>query len=298
MNFFRFNKKTFSLLALLLILLFLQNLNKNNHQDPLTKSSHFLFSEAQTAFVNFHMSVSNILKKYLFLLSLREKNALLEEQNQKLKTKYQIFEEVLKENKRLKKLKGFSSNKAYQLLPAQVTSTDFLSTNEILTLNKGRSQGIKKFMGVLHPTGVVGHIFRVSPNSSQVLTLISPLSSLPARNQRSRIQGLVEAYQKNLLLFHYLGGQEDLKKLHQDLKVGDKIIVRQSDQLPTGFLIGHIHFLDNNPKELNPKIYIQPAVSFDALEEVLVVLSLNKIDAKASSQKIIFEQKGINEIKK
>lgn len=297
MNIFIFNKKTFSLLILVLMLFLLLNLNKGHHQDPLTKSSYFLFSEIHTASVNVHQSISDTLKKYLFLLSLREKNSLLEKQNQKLETKYQMFEEVFKENQRLKKLQDFSLYKPYQLLSAQVTSTDFLSTNELFSINKGSSQGVKKFMAVLHPKGIVGHVFRVSPNSSQVLTLISPLSSLPARNQRSRIQGLVENYQKNFLVFHYMDSQ-DSQKIHPDLKVGDKIVSRQSEQFPAGFLIGQIHFLDKNSNPLNPKAYIQPAVSFHSLEEVLIILNLNKTDRKKPLQQTAFKQQKINENKK
>ena len=287
MSFFHFNKKFFSIFALILILLFLQTLNQNQNQDPLTKISHFLFSEAQTAGVNLHRNIVNTLKKYLFLLSLHEQNTHLKKQNQELQTKYQVFQEVLIENERLKKLKDFPLNKAYQLLPAQITSTDFLSANEILNINKGSLHGVKKFMGVLHPKGVVGHIFRVSPHSSQVLTLLSPLSSLPARNQRSRIKGLVEAHQKNLLVFHYIGEQESLKIISKDLKVGDKIVARQSDQMPAGFLIGQIHLLDKSSQTLNPKVYLQPAVSFSALEEVLIVLNLEQIE-KVKPQKIDF----------
>ena len=282
MNFFRFKKTFFFFLILLLALFWLKNLNQNETQDPLTKSSHFLFSEIQTATWNFHKSLANTLKKYLFLISLREQNALLKEENQKLKSKYQIFEEVLRENKRLKRLKDFSSNSPYRLLPAQITSTDFLSTNEILNINKGSVHGVKKFMGVLHPQGVVGHIFRVSPNSSQVLTLISPLSSLPARNQNSRIQGLVEAHQKNQLIFHHLEVSEYLKKSDSNLKLGDKIVVRQTEAFPAGFLIGQIQLLDISSQSLNPKAYLQPAVSFQAVEEVLVILNLNQSKKKLS----------------
>ena len=129
-------------------------------------------------------------------------------------------------------------------------------------------------MGVLHPQGVVGYIFRVSPNSSQVLSLLSPLSSVPSRNQRSRVQGLVESHQKNLLLFHYLDKQNSFKS--QDLRLGDKIVVSKSDQLPAGFLIGEIVSLSSSSKTFNPKALIQPAVNFDSLEEVLVVLNLTK----------------------
>ena len=278
MNIFNLKKRFFIfLICLLLGMAFLQILNKKSlNQDPLTKSSYFLFSEIQIASVNFQSHISKLIKKYLFLLDLREKNTELHNQNKKLKTQHQLFEETLQENKRLKRLIQLPLNKDFTLLPAQIVATDFLSQNELLTINKGSLHGIKKFMGILHPTGVVGYIFRVSPHSSQVISLLSPLSSLPARNQRSRIQGLIESYQKDLLVFNYLDKHSIFNTLNQDLKIGDKIIVTKSDQLPSGFLIGSIVSLDNSSKNLNPRAYVKPAVNFYSLEEVLVFLDFQE----------------------
>lgn len=254
---------------------FLQVLNKQSQKDPLTKSSYFLFSNIQTFNMNLKVSISHFIEKYLFLLNRQEENARLKEQNQKLKVQHQQFEEILQENNRLKRLIAFPLKKKFQLLPAQILSTDFLSKNELLTINKGQTHGVKKFMGVLHPKGVVGYVFRVSQYSSQILSLLNPLSSLPARNQRSRIQGLIQAKQKNLLVFNYLYKPSTLNSTVQDLKVGDKIVVSKSDQFPAGFLIGTISSLDNSSKNLNPKAYVKPALDFYSLEEVFLILNLN-----------------------
>ena len=276
MNIFSLRKRFLILIiSLILIMTFFQVLNKQTQKDPLTKSSYFLFSNIQTLNMNLKISISHFIGKYLFLLNRQEENAKLKKETQKLKVQHQQFEEILQENNRLKKLIVFPLKKKFQLLPAQILSTDFLSKNELLTINKGRSHGIKKFMGVLHPKGVVGYVFRVSQHSSQILSLLNPLSSLPARNQRSRIQGLIQAKQKNLLVFNHLYKPSTLHSKDQDLKVGDKIVVSKSDQFPAGFLIGTISSLDNSSKNLNPKAYVKPALNFYSLEEVFLVLNLN-----------------------
>ena len=274
MNIFNLRKRFFIFLIILFLgMLVLQILHKKTKEDPLTKSSYFLFSETQTISVNFHKAVSNIVKKYFFLLNLHEKNKELQKKNKELETRLQLFEENLKENERLKELVRFPLNKELVLLPAQVVGTDFLSKNELLTINKGSSQGVKKFMGVLHPKGVVGYVFRVNPHSSQVISLLSPFSSLPARNRRSRMTGLIEAYKNNLLLFNYLDKEDSKDKNAENLKIGDKIITVKSDQFPFGFLVGAIFSLEYPLKNLNPIVYVKPAVPFYSLEEVLVVLN-------------------------
>lgn len=271
MNIFRLRKYFIVFLSLLFLAMFGLQLLSKNKQDPVSASTYFLLSEIQTAGVNFHKAISSLIQKYFFLLDLREENKALKKQNQELKTHYQNFKEILKENKRLKKLMSFPLNQKLQLLPAQVVGTDFLSKNELLTVNKGSSQGVKKFMGVLHPEGVVGYIFRVSPHSSQVISLLNPLSSLPARNQNNRITGLIEAGKGGLLLFNYLDRKTFKNK--NSLKVGDNIVTIKSEQFPPGFLVGNITSLNFSSQELNPIVHVKPAVPFYSLEEVLIVLN-------------------------
>ena len=267
MNIFHLRKQFFIFLVLLLLgMALLQILNKNLKQDPL-----FLFSEIQTISVNFHNGTSNFIQKYFFLLNLREINKKLKKQNEELSARLQFFEEALKENDRLKRLLQFPLNQPFDLIPAQITGTDFLAKNELLTINKGSTDGIKKFMGVVSPEGVVGYIFRTSPHSSQVISLLNPLSSLPARNRRSRVSGLISTYQKGQLIFNFL--DREFPENSDDLKIGDVIVTVQSDQFPPGFLVGSLSALNYSLENLNPEAYVQPAVKFHALEEVLVVLN-------------------------
>lgn len=231
----------------------------------------FFVLEIQTAFVNFKIHISNLAEKYLFLIKLQEKNQELKRQNEEIKARYQAFEENLNENKRLKQLLEFSSSQPFSLLPAQVVSTDLLARNQLLTINKGHRQGVKKFMAVLHPEGVVGYVFRAQPNSSQVISLLNPLSSLPARNQNSRINGLISPGEKDSLLFKY-PDKEFIEKSEKRFQVGDIIVTTKSDQFPAGFLVGTIVSISPSMKNIEPTIKIQPAVHFSSLEEVLIII--------------------------
>lgn len=268
MNIFHLKTRFFIFFIFCLIVMTgLHLLNENAQQEPL-----FVFSEIQTASVNFQKGISNLVKKYAFLLTLREKNQRLEIQNRKLTAHQQIFDEILTENERLKKLIQFPLHPHFDFLPAQVTGTDFLSKNTLLMINKGSRHGVKKFMGVVHPSGVVGYIFRVSLNSAQVITLLNPLSSLPARTQTSRITGLISANKKNLLRFDYLDRNFTTDKNKAKLQAESNIVTIKSNQFPAGFLVGDIVSMTHSAKYLEPEIYVQPAVKFYSLEEVLVII--------------------------
>ena len=263
------------LVGLILGMIALQIIHKKTRTEPLTQISFLLFSEIQTFSVNFHQGLSHLVKKYLFLLRTNEKNTELKKENEILRAKQEFFQEILKENARLKDILRFPLTHEFDLLPAQIVGTDFLSKSNLLTINKGHLHGIKKFMGVIHPYGVVGYVFRVGPHSSQIISLISPLSSLPARNNRSRITGLIEAYKTNLLLFNPMQNPlVDTKD--KALQTGDKIITVKSDQFPAGLLVGYLISLQDSPNKLNPMAYVKPAVHFYSLEEVLVVLNTKR----------------------
>ena len=272
MNIFYFRKKFFIFVFLLsVILIGFQFFDRDSKQDPLTSLSFQIFSEIQTASVNFHKSLSEVLKKYLFLLEVRQKNRVLEQENKQLKIKQQLFEEVLEENKRLKAIVNFPRDQNFQLLAGKVIGADFFSQNELLTINRGRFHGLRKGMGVLHPSGVVGYVFRVSPHSSQVITLLSPLSSLPVRNRNSRASGLLQL-ENSRLQFTFWKTDLFEDQIHKNFKAGSAVITMESDQFPAGFLAGRVLPFNPSSKNLNPEIYVQPSVDFNSLEEVFVIL--------------------------
>ena len=280
MNIFYFKKRVFVFILLFsIILIGLQWLNRDSKQDPLTQTSFNLFSEIQTASVNFHRALSDFLNKYLFLLDIREKNQVLEQENKQLKIKQQVFEEIIGENERLKQVIDFSIRQDFKLLAGEVISGDFLSKGQLLTINKGSSHGVKKKMGVLHPSGLVGYVFRTSPHSSQIITLLHPLASLPVRNRNSRVTGLLSPSKKNHLLFKFW--EEGLldSQIQKSFKQGDTIITMKTDQFPAGFLVGYVLPIQFSHSRSTSDIYIQPFVDFNSLEEVFVVLeSKNKLE--------------------
>ena len=275
MNIFYFKKRNFIFIVLLCIALIgLKFLNRGGRQDPITHLSFQFFSEIQTASVNFHRGLFGLLEKYLFLLNLRDENRALKEENSKLRIRQQPFEEIFEENERLRKTVNFSANPRFELLASEVISTDLLSKNQLLIINKGRSHGVQKFMGVLHPSGVVGYVFRASPHSSQVITLLHPVSSLPVRNRNSRVTGLITSSSGKNLIFDFLSASlfEDNNK--RAFKPGDFIITMKSDQFPSGFLVGQVLPFFDSSQYSTPDIYVQPAVNFDSLEEVFVILKV------------------------
>ena len=271
MNIFVF-KKIILLFFLFLFFLSLFLFTKNFKQDFFTRKSYFLVAESQVFISSLQMTLSSQMKKYFFLLHLREENKRLKLDNQKLQVKQQLFEETLEENRKWRELIDFSKKQDMKILVAQVISYDLLSQKHVLMVNRGSTHGVKKFMGVLHPEGVVGFVFRVSPHSSQILTLKHSLSSLPVRNKRNRSLGLLFSSSAEINL-HFSSQDGDEDQINPFFKKGDLLVTTAFRPFPAGLLVGSVDFvkLSSNKSE-RPRMIVKPSVPFEFLEELFILL--------------------------
>ncbi|MRX45722.1 rod shape-determining protein MreC [Pedobacter puniceum] len=115
---------------------------------------------------NFYQRYNNI-SKYLNLEavnnSLARENALL---RSKLPSAY--FNDSLIN----KKVIDTINKVQYEYIEAEVINKSITSRNNYLTINRGSKHGIKKGMGVIGPSGVVGIIWNVSENFSSIQSIL------------------------------------------------------------------------------------------------------------------------------
>ena len=264
MRFFHFSKSFFIFVIVILTFLGLSRfLSRNTDQEPV-----FLIMELETLSKNVFSSVAKSLEKYFLALSLYEENEELRLKQARLESRFLQMDELKAENERLKILLDLPKSPAFRLIPAQVRARDFFGKNDLLTINKGRRHGVKKFMGVLHPSGVVGYVFRTNPFSSQVLILLSPLSSLPVKNEKHRSPGLLLYGLDNLLKFrpsHLENGSL------VSYEKGELLLTSLSDQFPAGLPAGKIISVEKKFPYGPEEILVKPMVSFENLEEVLIL---------------------------
>lgn len=218
-----------------------------------------------------HSSILNTIKKYALLLEIQEENRILKKQMLNLKARQSLLQELKKENDRLNKMIRFQRRKDMRLMPAQVIAYDFLFQDQLIVINRGAVHGIKKYMGVIHPQGVVGHVFRVTSHSSQIVTLMNKISSLPGLNQRSRVKGLMEPGSQNLLIFKYFDPQES----NNVFQKGDQIITSSSPYFPQGLPIGAVDSIKETSMD-EWRVFVKPAVLLSSLEEVFIILNQRK----------------------
>ena len=154
-----------------------------------------------------------------------------------------------------------------KLIPAKVVSNSIIRPDNLMTINKGSKDGVKKDMGVVCGTGVVGIVYLVSPQYSVVIPLL---------NTKSNISCKIE----NREYFGYLiwqGGATDIAYLddiprHARFKLNENIVTSgYSSIFPPGIKVGKILHLYNSADGVSYRLSVKLSTNFSTLRDVSVV---------------------------
>lgn len=144
-----------------------------------------------------------------------------------------------------------------------------------LQLNRGSKEGIRENMAVLNSDrSLLGLVVSVSPNFSQVMSLLHVQSRVPASLKNNNVFGTVEwnGEDPRFLL---------LKGISMDVKVarGDSVVTSiYSYNYPPGFLIGRIADIKTDKASGFYILKVRSAVNFNAVQQVFVVENLQRTE--------------------
>ena len=163
----------------------------------------------------------------------------------------------------------------YEKVGARVIGKDSGNWFHSFIIDKGSDDGLAIDMNVMAGSGLVGRIVDVGPNWSKVTSII---------NDNSNVSGMVLATNDKLIVsgdleLMALGTIKFEQLIDTDNKVveGDKIVTSNiSDKYLPGILIGYISEINVDSNNLTKSGYLTPAVDFDHLESVLVLLELKQ----------------------
>lgn len=217
--------------------------------------------------------VSNIWKRYIFLVGLEEENRRLRKKVDSLTKEVNYYQEIHIEGMRLKKLLALKGKVDYPTVAARVIGRSRSSVFKTILINIGTTDGVKLEFPVLIDEGVIGRIIETSWNASRVLLLIDYNSNVDALIQGSRAQGVLQGRGSEGCILKYVHRLEEVQ-------AGDKIISSGlAGVFPKGVLLGTVTRVKKKKFGLFQEIEVTPAVDFSKLEEVLVILP-DKVDKK------------------
>ncbi len=219
----------------------------------------------QTGINSMLTGISNIKDKYLAVNDLWLENQSLKGQVSELEAQVNNFQEAKATNLRLRKLLGLKNQAFARSVSAVVMGSSASTWFQSLTIDKGTKQGIQKGMAVISPSGIVGQIWSVSPNSSKVLLVTDHNSGVDVIAQRTRARGIVSGSLDKGPVMEYVTRNENIRE-------GDRLITSGLDNIfPKGQLVGTVGKVQVNSYGLFQDVSVRLAVDPERIEEVLVV---------------------------
>ena len=204
--------------------------------------------------------------------SLTERNALLEERNVELEQQLNTLREQMAE------LKGDSTaattdhlpakeSADYALISAKVIANAIDTRDNLMTINRGSADGVRKDMGVVSGHGIVGIVYLVSAHYAVVMPVLNSHSSISCSIKGSGYFGSLE----------WTGGDAEVAHvdgipLHAKFAKGDSIVTSgYSSIFPAGLLAGTIKSKSHSDDGLSYRLSVQLATDFGSLRDVCVV---------------------------
>ncbi|UCC54876.1 MAG: rod shape-determining protein MreC [Anaerolineaceae bacterium] len=163
----------------------------------------------------------------------------------------------------------------YQRLTASVIGQDSNQAVRSIIVDKGSADGVRVGMPVESSRGLVGQVFRTTPNSSQAVIISDSSSAVPARLGNSRATGILRG--------GGVGGSLtiDWIDLKHQLQVGEVVLTSGlGGRFPQDLVIGRVIEVDRREAELFQRAIVQPAVDFDSLEVLFVVTDFEPVDTE------------------
>ncbi len=162
---------------------------------------------------------------------------------------------------------------SYKKVAANVIGKNSGNWFTSFTIDKGSKDGIEVDMNVIAGSGLVGIVTDVGPNYAKVTTII---------NDTSKVSGMVTTTSDNLIVSGSLQNMNenmvidfsDLNDKNDKVSVNDPVVTSAvSSNYQQGILIGYISSIETDSNNLTKSGTITPAVDFEHIEEVLVILN-------------------------
>ncbi len=224
-------------------------------------------SPVQKGIMASRSEILNVVDNYFMIVNTSKENEFLKNKIERLEHDLFIMEETRRENLRLKQMLSYSEELGPEKILAQVIGWDSANQFKVLRLNRGSKDGITLMSPVITNSGLVGYIYRVGYNYSDVLTILDPNNRVDAIVERTRTHGIVEG------VFNYMCSLKYVSRT-EPIELGDRLITAGVGGIyPKGVKVGMITNIEQESSGMTLSVEVTPSVDFHQLEEVIVLLA-------------------------
>ena len=222
------------------------------HKSKLFKASIFITGKT-----------SEPIKKLNSYFELKKINIQLVEENMYLKSL------VIDKNYN-SKLEDKNNDSPFRLIPGYVIKNDISSSRNIIVINKGSSDMVKKEMGVIGSKGVVGIVNQTTEKFSSVLSILHKDLKINAKHKKSNSFGSL----------FWEGNTPDKVTLTDisiinKIDIGDTIVTGgMSTYFPEGIPVGKVIEIENDG--IYYSLIVELINNMTNLDNVYVIENINK----------------------
>ncbi len=207
--------------------------------------------------------------RYVDLTGVQRENEVLKAKLEWQNLKLFRLEEKAAEADRLRRLLQVAPPKGWTLVGARIVAHR-LGPNAVLqtaVISKGSRQEVRMNTPALTPEGVVGRVFRISPDFSSLLLVSDPNSRTAVLGQKTRTGGILSGQGPGLPLTVDYVAQNAL------LEEGEILVTSGLAEIfPKGLPVARVTRVERSDLSLFKTVHAEPLVQAQQLENVLLLL--------------------------
>ncbi|WP_026651182.1 rod shape-determining protein MreC [Butyrivibrio proteoclasticus] len=250
--------------------------NTNLFNGPLNSFTGIFVVPFQKGITYVGSSIKDTTDKLSSITQLLDENEQLKAQIDELTIQNTNLEQEKYELTELRNLYELDAQyEQYEKTGARIIAKDAGNWYYSFVIDKGSDDGIEIDMNVIAGAGLVGRVIDVGPDWAKVQSIIADNAAVSGMVLSSSdnliVSGDLELYRTGFIRFSKLVDDAD------KVSIGDKIVTSNiSDKYLPGILIGYISTIDDDSNNLTKSGTLTPAVDFEHMNEVLVILELKK----------------------
>jgi len=271
------NKKTgvIGIIITIIILIIIVVLSNNNTQKTsyVENILNSIVMPIQNGMTYLKNKISGNDSFFTSLDELKAENEDLKKKNSELEQQLRELEILKSENQTLKEYVNLKDKyPEYQTIPAYIIHKDINNYTKTIVINVGEKDGIKPNMTVIADKGLVGYVLSTTENTSKIQTIIDTSTS---------VSSLISTSREAIIVNGTLENNSTLKANY----IPTEVTLLENDNIetsgiggiyPKGIHIGTIKQIINTKNSIDRYAYIETAVDFEKLENVLVITNENK----------------------
>ncbi len=242
-----------ALILLILLSLIILSQNKNPNVQKIRAIAFGSFA-----------TVTSVISDLFNVTNLKRENEELRETNANLMLQISRLREYGIVNKELKDLLAFKDTTGFPLIPASIVSRSLSRTQNTITLNAGKKDGVLPGMPVINDRGFIGIVNSVSEDFAIARTLNNVDLRLTVMDERSRINGILKWTGEELIIINIPNTF--------NVEAGDRIITSDvSSIVPIPIPVGIVEEFRQGEEGVFSYIRVKPFADLAPVENVFIL---------------------------